>query len=58
MARGDKADYRAATFRLPPETLAELERESTETSMTKSTIVDKALKAWFGKDAVEKESVV
>lgn len=48
MARGDKKDYQAATFRLPPDLLDKLDIESTGTGLPKGTIVEKALRSWFG----------
>ena len=55
MARGDKKDYQAATFRLPPEVLEGLESESASTGATKGAIVERALRAWFSRpgDAAE-----
>lgn len=47
MARGDKKDYQAATFRLPPDLLDKLDIESTGTGLPKGTIVEKALRSWF-----------
>lgn len=47
MARGDKKDYQAATFRLPPDLLDKLEIESAGTGVPKGIIVEKALRAWF-----------
>ena len=47
MARGDKKDYQAATFRLPPDVLDKLEIESTGTGVPKGAIVEQALRAWF-----------
>lgn len=49
MARGDKKDYQAATFRLPPELLDKLDIESSGTGMPKGVIVEKALRAWLEK---------
>lgn len=50
MARGDKKDYQAATFRLPPDVLAQLEAESAGTGATKGAIVERALRAWFDRE--------
>lgn len=47
MARGDKKNYQAATFRLPPDVLDKLEIESAGTGATKGAIVERALRAWF-----------
>ena len=47
MARGDKKDNQAATFRLPPGTLEKLELENARTGVPKGVIVDRALNAWF-----------
>lgn len=49
MARGDKKDYQAATFRLPPELLDKLDIESAGTGVPKGVIVERALQAWFEK---------
>lgn len=47
MARGDKKDYQAATFRLPPDLIDKLDIESTGTGLPKGVIVEKALRSWF-----------
>lgn len=47
MARGDKRNYQAATFRLPPGLLDELEAESSRSGLPKSTIVERAIRAWI-----------
>lgn len=54
MARGDKKDYQAATFRLPPDLLDKLEIESDGTGIPKGMIVEKALRAWFNRGCGEK----
>lgn len=54
MARGDKKDYQAATFRLPPDLLDKLDIESAGTGLPKGVIVEKALRAWLaGKNNTE-----
>lgn len=47
MARGDKKDYQAATFRLPPDLIDKLDIESTGTGLPKGVIVEKALRSWL-----------
>lgn len=42
-----KAGYRAATFRLPPDVLDELDRYSMRTGTVKGFIVEQALRAYF-----------
>lgn len=51
MARGDKKDYQAATFRLPPELLDRLDIESGVTGLPKGAIVERALRAWLNRGA-------
>lgn len=55
MARGDKKDNQAATFRLPPDTLERLEQENARTGVPKGVIVDRALRAWFAAQEGDKD---
>lgn len=53
MAKGDKKNYKAATFRLPPDVLAELDRESRKTGVPKGVLVERALKSRLAKSDVK-----
>lgn len=46
-----KAGYRAATFRLPPDVLDELDEYSMRTGTVKGFIVEQALRAYFAPKA-------
>lgn len=49
MARGDKKDYQAATFRLPPDIIDKLDIESTGTGLPKGVIVERALRSYLNR---------
>lgn len=55
MSRIDKSDYRAATFRLPPELLERLDRYAARTGTVKGFTVEQALTEYLdrmeGRDA-------
>lgn len=54
---GRKSDYRAATFRLPPDVLDELDAHSARTGTVKGFIVEQALRAYFAaRTGVDRQS--
>ena len=50
MAKGDKKDYKAMTFRLPPELLERLEAWHKRTGGVKGYAVERALEAWLDEE--------
>lgn len=49
--RGRKSDYRAATFRLPPDVLDALDKYSADTGTVKGFIVEQALREYMDRHA-------
>lgn len=49
MSRGDKKDYKAATFRLPPDLLKRLDAYSAKNGVVKSFIIEQALREYLDK---------
>lgn len=49
MSKGDKKDYRAMTFRLPPDVLATLDEYSRKNGVVKGFIVEQALREYLEK---------
>lgn len=55
MAKGDKSDYRAMTFRLPPELLDRLEAWQKRTGGIKGYAVERALTEWLDREDGKKQ---
>lgn len=51
-----KADYRAATFRLPPDVVAMLDEYAERTGTVKGFVVEQALREWIGKQNMKSEA--
>lgn len=47
MKRGEKKDYRQATFRLPPDLLERLDSYSDRTGVVKTFVVEKSLREYL-----------
>lgn len=47
MGKGDKKDYRATTFRLPPDVLEKLDVYSKRTGVVKGFVVEQALREYL-----------
>lgn len=45
----DKSNYEARTFRLPPETIERMDRYSNESGVSKTAMVEMALRAYLDK---------
>lgn len=55
MTRSSRKDYKPATFRLSPDMIKRLDEYSQSTGITKTFVVEKALREYFSKkDAVNK----
>lgn len=52
MGYGQKKDYRAATFRLPPRMLSVLDQYCDRHGLVKGFVVESALREYFGRRGV------
>lgn len=52
---GKKADYRAATFRLPPDVVNMLDAYAEKTGTVKGFIVEQALREWLAKQNMKEQ---